>query len=60
MNAFYLIATIYCIFSLALTATPDDNGWESKLVSEIEKQEKEVQKMREQQEFSLLRVRLSF
>ena len=47
-------------FSLALTATPDDNGWESKLVSEIEKQEKEVQKMREQQEFSLLRVRLSF
>lgn len=37
--------------------TPDEGGWERRLVTELEKQEKEVQRMREQQEFSLLRVR---
>ncbi|XP_071517423.1 zinc finger-containing ubiquitin peptidase 1-like isoform X3 [Panulirus ornatus] len=36
--------------------TPDDGGWERRLVTELEKQEKEVQRMREQQEFSLLRA----
>ncbi|XP_045105680.1 zinc finger-containing ubiquitin peptidase 1-like isoform X2 [Portunus trituberculatus] len=35
--------------------TPDEGGWERRLVTELEKQEKEVQRMREQQEFSLLR-----
>ncbi|XP_047479525.1 zinc finger-containing ubiquitin peptidase 1-like isoform X2 [Penaeus chinensis] len=35
--------------------TPEDGGWERRLVTELEKQEKEVQRMREQQEFSLLR-----
>ena len=42
-------------FSL-LVVTPDEGGWERRLVTELEKQEKEVQRMREQQEFSLLRV----
>lgn len=36
--------------------TPDEGGWERRLVTELEKQEKEVQRMREQQEFSLLRA----
>ncbi|KAK8754435.1 hypothetical protein OTU49_016266 [Cherax quadricarinatus] len=36
--------------------TPDDGGWERRLVTDLEKQEKEVQRMREQQEFSLLRA----
>lgn len=40
-----------------LVVTPDEGGWERRLVTELEKQEKEVQRMREQQEFSLLRVR---
>ncbi|XP_066947657.1 zinc finger-containing ubiquitin peptidase 1-like isoform X2 [Macrobrachium rosenbergii] len=35
--------------------TPEEGGWERRLVTDLEKQEKEVQKMREQQEFSLLR-----
>ncbi|KAK7076316.1 hypothetical protein SK128_018406 [Halocaridina rubra] len=36
--------------------TPEEGGWERRLVTDLEKQEKEVQKMREQQEFSLLRA----
>lgn len=40
--------------------TPDEGGWERRLVTELEKQEKEVQRMREQQEFSLLRVSLFY
>ncbi|KAK3866366.1 hypothetical protein Pcinc_028099 [Petrolisthes cinctipes] len=36
--------------------TPEEGGWERRLVTELEKQEKEVQRMREQQEFSLLRA----
>lgn len=42
--------TICCL------VTPDEGGWERRLVTDLEKQEKEVQRMREQQEFSLLRV----
>lgn len=37
-------------------ASPEEGGWERRLVTELEKQEKEVQRMREQQEFSLLRA----
>ncbi|XP_076032681.1 zinc finger-containing ubiquitin peptidase 1-like [Oratosquilla oratoria] len=36
--------------------TPDEVGWEGRLAQDLEKQEKEVQRMREQQEFSLLRA----